>query len=246
MSETMEATTTVSAAQPGAMTQDSNPTTQAAAPVTASALVQPAAPARINLDDIPDFRNYKATMERKVSETARQYEARLAQQQGELEEVRRLAVANLDPDQQQEYATRSMQRELQNERKQREALEMSIAREAALRDMSVRYGVPVEDIADAQTPVEAYERILNKQVAERQSIAARLAQIEQDIAARSASASVAVVAGESISNSSGASLQQRYDNAVRGRNAPEMDKILREAEAAGATIDRQRAFRTKA
>jgi membrane protein involved in colicin uptake len=155
----------------------------------------------------------------------------------ETEQLRQLAMRNLDPEEQAEMRTRQLQGELERERQARQAIELEQSRRTALEDMSRTYGVPIEKLIDAESPADAYERILKVRAESQRTLEQRLAQIEADIAAKNAAAAVTPVGIASLPSSSDAAFQQRYNEAVWGGSSAASDRVRREAESAGIKID---------
>lgn len=186
-----------------------------------------------NLDEDENFRRYKSTMDRQLA--AQKAEAEALRR--ETEQLRQLAMRNLEPEEQAELRTRQLQGELERERQARMAIEMEASRRQALEDMSRTYGVPIEKLLDAETPADAYERILKEKTASQRTLEERLAQIEADIAAKKNAEAVTPVGIASLSSSSDAALQQRYNEAVWKGSSAASDRVRREAEAAGIKLD---------
>lgn len=186
-----------------------------------------------NLDDDENFRRYKSTMDRQLA--AQRAEAEALRR--ETEELRRLAMRNLDPEEQAELRTRQLQTELERERQARMTMEMEHSRRQALEDMSRTYGVPIEKLLDAETPADAYERILKEKTTSQRTLEQRLAQIEADLVAKKNAEAVTPVGIASMPSSSDAAFQQRYNEAVWHGSSAASDKVRREAEAAGIKID---------
>lgn len=223
----MEAQNAAPASQTEAVTQQGTPAVVGAATQAAPQ------PAVRNLDDDENFRRYKSTMDRQLA--AQRAEAEALRR--ETEQLRQLAMRHLDPDEQAEMRTRQLQSELERERQARQAIEMEQSRRSALEDMSRTYGVPIEKLLDADSPADAYERILKEKTNEQKTLAERLAQIEADIAAKKNAEAVTPVGIASLPSSSDAAFQQRYNEAVYAGSSAASDKVRREAEAAGIKLD---------
>lgn len=108
---------------------------------------------KVNLDDSPEFRQWKSEYDRRLADTERRYQQQLAQQQAALRERE---LSEMDDYQRLQY-------ELQEERQQKaymaqrlQEIEVETARTRALGEVSREMGVPVSVLESAQDLNEAW------------------------------------------------------------------------------------------
>lgn len=130
------------------------------APSTAEPVVQPTAPSKVNLDELPEFRKFKSEMDRRAAETERRYQQMLAQQQKEL---RQRQVDGLDDYGRLEFELNEERQAKAYALQQLEEIRVEQAKMRVLREVSLEMGVPVEAIADAADVAEAWRLAAIKQ-----------------------------------------------------------------------------------
>lgn len=201
----------------------------------------------VNLDELPEFRKFKSKIDKDRAKERQQLEARLAQMEKQAQQFRRLAEQNLSPTELRTIQEQDYKSELEQERAARAELEMMIARQSALTDLSTKYGVPLEDLEDAESPAEAYQRILDKKTSDFEAMNARMAKLEQDMQARMAATSATPVIGGDTTGSGagGGSLQRQYDEAALERNTKKMEEVIALAMREGFKLDKLAVFSKK-
>jgi DNA repair exonuclease SbcCD ATPase subunit len=209
--------------------------------------VADAKPTPVNLDELPEFRKYKSKIDKERERERKATEARLAQLELEAKQYRSLAERNLSPAELRAVQEQDYRSELERERTTRKELEMMIARQSALSELSTKYGVAIEELEDVESPVEAYERILDKKNREYSDMNARMAKLEQDMQARMAATSAVPVIGGDTSGAGagGGSLQKQYDDAAMKRDTKEMEKVIALATREGVKLDKLSVFSRK-
>lgn len=213
----------------------------------AGVVVADTKPTPINLDDLPEFRKYKSRIDKERERERKATEARLAKLEQEAAQYRKLAEQNLSPTELRALQERDYQSELERERAARQELEMLIAKQSALSELSAKYGVPIDELEDVESPVEAYERILDRKASDYAAMNERLAKLEQEMQARLAATSAVPVVGGDATNGGGGvgSLQRQYDEAALSRNTRKMDEIIMLAEREGVKLDKLSVFKRK-
>ena len=130
------------------------------APSTAEPVVQPTAPSKVNLDELPEFRRFRSEYDRKLAETERRYQQQLAQQQNEL---RNRQLSEMDDYQRLEYELNETRQREQTAYQRLQEIEVEQAKMRVLREVSAEMGVPVEAIADAADVADAWRLAAIKQ-----------------------------------------------------------------------------------
>lgn len=213
----------------------------------AGVVVADTKPTPVNLDELPEFRKYKSKIDKEREKERKATEARLAKLEQEATQYRRLAEQNLSPTELRTLQEQDYRSELERERAARQELEMMIARQSALSELSTKYGVPVDELEDVESPAEAYQRILDKKASDYAAMNDRLAKLEQEMQAKlAATSAVPVVGGDTISGGgSVGSLQRQYDEAALARNTRKMDEVIVLAEREGFKLDKLSVFKQK-
>ncbi len=213
----------------------------------AGVVVADTKPTPVNLDELPEFRKYKSKIDKEREKERKATEARLAKLEQEATQYRRLAEQNLSPTELRTLQEQDYRSELERERAARQELEMMIARQSALSELSIKYGVPVDELEDVESPAEAYQRILDKKASDYAAMNDRLAKLEQEMQAKlAATSAVPVVGGDTISGGgSVGSLQRQYDEAALARNTRKMDEVIMLAEREGFKLDKLSVFKQK-
>lgn len=130
------------------------PTGQAQAPASPTPQTQDAASQTqgtdkpVNLQEFKEFRQYQSTMTRQLQEAQRRAQ--------ELEQkYREAATAGMDDVERTVFERDTLKAELEQLRQQQEIMQLQQARDARLRELSDEFDVPVDVIADAETPEQA-------------------------------------------------------------------------------------------
>lgn len=201
----------------------------------------------VNLDELPEFRKYKSKIDKERERERKATEARLAKLEQEAKQYRSLAERNLSPAELRAVQEQDYKSELERERMRSQELEMMIARQSALSELSTKYGVAIDDLEDVESPVEAYERILEKKNREYSEMNARLAKLEQDMQAKlAATSAVPVIGGDtSGAGAGGGSLQKQYDDAAMKRDTRKMEEVIALAMREGVKLDKLSVFSRK-
>lgn len=200
----------------------------------------------INLDELPEFRRFKSKIDKEREKERRAMEERVARMEEEAKRYRSLVEQNLSPAELRELQASDYRSELEKERQARRELEMMIAKQSALAELSNQYGVPLEELDDVETPAEAYQRILERKTREYADMQERIARIEREMQARTAATSaVPVVGGDATSSAGAGSLQRQYDEAALARDTKRMDEIIMLATREGVKLDKLSVFKNK-
>jgi hypothetical protein len=164
----------------------------------------PVAP-KINLFESQEFKAYQAQQSRTLS----QYQQQLAEQQRQIDEAR---MASMDDLQQAQYRAERAEAELQRyaaeyEQQQR-VYQYEQARMMKLQDYSTKLGIPVETLAQYQTPLELADFLADYHKAQVESLANTRA---AELKAR-AEASKPDLGGGSLSNITDSAAREAYQS----------------------------------
>ena len=119
---------------------------QPAAPAVESAPgTTPEKPRPDNLYEIPEFRQFQAAVVSPMQRQLQEYQQRLHQ----------METANLEPEERLAYDNRTMQQQLQQTQQELESMRIERQKQTDLANLSRDYGVPVEQLADAESYADA-------------------------------------------------------------------------------------------
>jgi uncharacterized protein with ATP-grasp and redox domains len=128
--------------------------------------------------------------------------------------------------------------QLEQMRQENQALKAYYGRQSMLAELSSKHGIPLADLEDVEDPTQAYEKIVGHQATTLAAMQKQLAELTAKISGVSASAALPTPdLGAGGSTSAQASLQQKYDEAMRARNTSAADKIQMEALDKGVDLD---------
>ena len=189
---------------------------------------QPAQPQKVNLDELPEFRQWKSNADRRIAQQEQQYKQQMQRQRAEYEA--RLAE-RMRPEERQKFDTERLQRERDEALQQLNQYQQERAYYDGIAYITQETGVPMENLDLTGTPEQAWAsaarwlRNNNQQQAQ-----SRQVQEEQDRRANS------VDLGSGLApRSKEAKLRERYKAASANANTFEMFRVLSEAEEAGVT-----------
>ncbi len=132
---------------------------------------------RVNLFEIPEFRNYQAQMNRQIAEMQR----RSQETQQELHAAR---MAQMDDLEKANYTSQQYQQSYEQLLEQNERQQLEWQRWQTLNELSQKTGVPIEQLQGAATPKEAYEIAIAGMMTQTEALAnARAAELAQRIEA---------------------------------------------------------------
>lgn len=121
---------------------------------------------KLNLDELPQFRQYKSAMDKKLGETARQYEQRMRELQDRLDAT---AMSGMDDVEKVQYENRSMKDRYKEMEAKVQAMQMEKDKFDFLTQINTEYGIPMSDLAGAESPSDVQVLVANhlkKQVEE--------------------------------------------------------------------------------
>jgi hypothetical protein len=114
-------------------------------------------PAKVNLDELPEFRQFKSATDKRIAEMERRYQAQLAAAQQQQEQLRQQQLASMEPEDRVAYEL-AEERRLRAAAEQRaQAYEVEQAKRAALQGIADKAKVPVDVLMDATSPDHAWE-----------------------------------------------------------------------------------------
>ena len=189
---------------------------------------QPAQPQNVNLDDLPEFRQWKSNADRRIAQQEQQYRQQMQRQRAEYEA--RLAE-RMRPEERQKFDTERLQRERDEALQQLNQYQQERAYYDGIAYITQETGVPMEHLDLTGTPEQAWAsaarwlRNNNQQQAQ-----SRQVEEEQDRKANSVD-----LGGGSPPQSKATKLRDRYKAAQKSFNTFEMMRVLDEAEEAGVT-----------
>lgn len=215
--------------QSGEATSGEAPQSQQPAPVEATQAPAPSQPQTqqaqkpVNLFELPEFRQYQATQERRATEMQK----RLQEYEAQMEQF---ATANMDDFQKAQWEREKFKRvaaereqQMASMQQQFEAAQMAAQRQADLTALSQEYGVDASEIAGARTYDEAkfmaQSRQLQKQIEELRQ-AQRAQTNRPDL-------------GGGRANTPGDRLSADLDKALKNRDAVAYVRLLSEQQAGG-------------
>ena len=189
---------------------------------------QPAQPQNVNLDDLPEFRQWKSNADRRIAQQEQQYRQQMQRQRAEYEAQ---LAQRMRPEERTKFDQERMQRELDEARGELQRVQQERAYYDGIAFITQETGVPMEHLDLTGTPEQAWAsaarwlRNNNQQQAQ-----SRQVEEEQDRKANSVD-----LGGGSPPQSKATKLRDRYKAAQKSFNTFEMMRVLDEAEEAGVT-----------
>jgi len=200
---------------------------------------------KVNLDDLPEFRGYKATMERKLADQRKQQEALTARErewQSRFDELERKFVEKLPQPERAEWERSKLTQERDQWRTGYAQVIEHLNRVSQVEELSSRYGVPQAELLEAAEPIQAFERIAASQKQRIDEMTAQMAKLQRQLQARDAADDEIVDLGAG-SSGGGNSLQKQYDTAAKRGDVSVMDRVILEAARRNVKIDRFSVFK---
>lgn len=190
----------------------------------------------------PDFNGLRSAMDKKLSATERRYQEQLQnaqrQSQAQLEQLKQILGSRMDDGAKRDVQQWQINQQLEQMRQENQALKAYYGRQSMLAELSSKHGIPLADLEDVEDPTQAYEKIVGHQATTLAAMQKQLAELTAKINGQVASAAIPPMdQGAGGSTSAQASLQQKYDEAMRARNTSAADKIQMEALDKGVDLD---------
>lgn len=185
--------------------------------------------ANVDLDEIPSFRKYKSTMDKKLrmgEETAAQERRQREQLQRQYEQDR---MNSLDSGQKAVYRAELAERRAAELAERIELQEAADRRGRVLAEMAEEAGIPVDAIADAEDPVDALRRAVKY-------LKASGRQPESTASTERERAANRVDIGRGAPLSAAGDYQRQYDSALKEHDTWKMLDIMAEADKAGVRL----------
>lgn len=190
----------------------------------------------------PDFNGLRSSMDKRVSATEQRYQQQLrdaqAAAQSQVAQLQQLLAPHLNDGMKRDLANFETQQQMQRLQQENQALRAYYGRQDMLAQLSSKHGIPLEDLADVEDPSQAYEKIVGHQASTLAGLQKQLAELTAKINGQTAAAALpAPDLGGGGQTTTQADYQQRYDQAMRGRNTREADRIQLEAIDRGVDLD---------
>lgn len=201
--------------------------------------------AKVNLDDLPEFRSYKATMESKLAKQRKEYEAaqaREAEWQKRLDQVEQRLADKMPPAERSEWERQKLERERDQWRNGYSQVVEHLNRVSQVEELSREYGVDAVELLEATEPVQAFEKIAAKQRQRIEEMNSEMDKLRKQLQAREAAGDEIVDLGAGTAQTAGSALQKQYNEAAKRSDVSTMDKIVLEAARRGVKLDRFSVF----
>lgn len=114
-------------------------------------------PAKVNLDDSPDFREWKKRYDQKLSSLERSYQQQLAEARAQQERIHQQQLAQMEPEDRIAYERDLALQRAEAAERRAQAYEVEQAKRAALQGIATKAKVPVDVLMDATSPDHAWE-----------------------------------------------------------------------------------------
>ena len=111
---------------------------------------------RVNLDELPEFRQFKSATDKRIAEMERRHQAQLAQAQAAEQAARQRQLATLDPEERTAYELEEARREAAYYREQAQQVQVLEANRNALQGIADNTKVPVDALMEAESPDHAW------------------------------------------------------------------------------------------
>ena len=190
----------------------------------------------------PDFNGLRSAMDKRLSATEQRYQRQLqeAQQaaQAQVAQLQQLLAPHLNDGMRRDLQGFETQQQMEQLRRENQALKAYYGRQDMLTKLSQQHGISLEELADVEEPMQAYEKIVGHQGATLASLQKQLAELTAKLSGQSAAAALPPPdLGGGGATTTQAEYQRRYDEAMRGRNTREADRIQLEALDKGVDLD---------
>jgi hypothetical protein len=190
----------------------------------------------------PDFNGLRSAMDRRHSATEQRYQRQLqeAQQaaQAQVSQLQQLLAPHLNDGMKRDLQGWENQQRMAQLEQENRALRAYYGRQDMLANLSKTHGIPLDDLADVEEPAQAYEKIVGHQAQTLAGLQKQLAELTAKINGQAAVAAIPPMdQGAGAATTTQAQYQQRYDEAMRGRNTKLADQIQFEAIDKGIDLD---------
>ena len=111
---------------------------------------------RVNLDEFPEFRQYKSARDRAEAERDRKYQAQLAQLQAAQQEMTSRQLAAMDPEERANYERDLAIQEAAYYRQKDQQADIERNKRNTLQGIAERTKVPVDALMEAESPDHAW------------------------------------------------------------------------------------------
>lgn len=187
--------------------------------------------ANVNLDEIPSFRSYKSTMDKKLS----QRDEILAQERRQREALQRQyeqdRMAGMNAEQKANYRAELAERRALEAEERLQLMEAAERRDRILKEIADEAGIPVSALQDAEDPVDAVRRAVSYRNTAGQERSTERQQYERE---RRAANRVDIGAGSPPGVQD--ELQRKYDKAKENYDSGGMLDAMFEADKAGVLL----------
>lgn len=190
----------------------------------------------------PDFNGLRSAMDKRVSATEQRYQRQLqeAQQaaQAQVAQLQQLLAPHLNDGMRRDLQGFETQQQLEQLRRENQAMRAYYGRQNMLAELSQRHGISLEELADVEEPMQAYEKIVGHQGATLANLQKQLAELTAKLSGQTAAAALPPPdLGGGGATTTQADYQRRYDEALRAKNTREADRIQLEAIDKGVDLD---------
>jgi len=207
-------------------------TGQANDPIADAAQARQPENQKINLDEIEDFRKYKAEVDKKLAKERQERERLAAQYEQQLDQERRAReekeLAGMDDYQRTQYERDKAMREAAYWREQAAMIQTQTARERELAGIAAKFGVPRDVLEEATSRAEALEMAWDYQRQQEQEQRQRTeAESEERRSEREQKkAANKVDLGSGIGSTPKSDFEREYEEAKRSGNSAKLARFL--------------------
>lgn len=114
-------------------------------------------PAKVNLDESPEFRKWKSEYDRKFAEMQRKHNEELANLTSYQQQLRQQQLANMEPEDRIAFERDEAIRRAEAAERRAQAYEVDQAKRNALQGIATKAKVPVDILMEATSPDHAWE-----------------------------------------------------------------------------------------
>lgn len=232
---------TPSGVGPGVGSNHSQGSPQAQAPTAPQTTTPPAdTGAKVELTELPEFRQWQSKYDQRMSKLQQDSQQRLKQQQQhfqqQLDSLKQFATEHAPSSAQNEFKLAQALQERDFYQTQIEEMQQNFARQQQLSEIATQYGMQYEDLADAESPLTAYERVAQNAYSEKSELMKRIEALEAQLSGKQAAQVDAPDLGGGAP-AQGGDFQKQYDAAVRSLDSMAAEQVKEQARASGIQLD---------